>query len=75
MLLKLFEFFLHEFEVVARVSVVGFELQRGFVGLDCLLPDGDGLFRISLLELLPLAILGIAEVVIGVLLQVDLIRF
>ena len=47
LLLQFFEFLLHEVAVVARVIVVGFELQRGFVRLDCLLPDGDGFLRIG----------------------------
>ncbi len=73
LLLQFVELALHEVAVELRVGVVRFQLQRVLVGLDRLLPGLDGLLAVALLGLLAQAVEGVAEVVIGLLLDVELV--
>ena len=67
--LQFLEFAFHEVAVVPGIGVGGFELQRGFVGLDGLFPGLDGFLGVGLFRLLAQTILRVAEIVIIILLE------
>ena len=68
LLLELGDFALHEIAVVLAVGIIGFELQRGFVGFDGVCPGFDRILGRGLFRLLAGAVEGVAEIVIRVLL-------
>ena len=67
--LQLLQLAFHQIAIVFRIRIGGLELQRGFVGLDRLLPSFDRFLRVRLFRFLAKAILRVAEVVVIVLLQ------
>jgi len=60
LLLELGDFALHEIAVVLAVGIIGFELQRGFVGFDGVCPGFDRILGRGLFRLLAGAVEGIA---------------